>query len=91
MGIVDRIASPDRRGHFYQVRPGAWGELIRAKLAHIQRLRRLAEQGLDTLRNESDLVRGRLQDLHDFYAFFERELPTLIDSWEAQQDERSPH
>jgi DNA-binding transcriptional regulator GbsR (MarR family) len=93
MGIVDRIVLPERRGHFYRIRGGAWSELIRAKLAHIQKVRRLAEQGLETFRTESDQVRSRLEDLHDFYAFVERELPALLESWEAQQapqDERSP-
>ncbi len=89
MGIVERIAMPERRGHFYQIRAGAWAELVRAKLDHIQKVRRLAEQGLETFRTESDQVRERLRDLHDFYAFVERELPTLLESWESRHDERS--
>ena len=91
LGIVERIAMPERRGHFYQIRKGAWAELVQAKLAHIQKVRRLAEQGLETFRTESDQIRERLRDLHDFYAFVERELPTLLESWEARHhDERSP-
>ena len=47
----------------------------------------LAEQGLELLADEPAERRERLQEMRDFYAFFEEELPVLLDRWEAERKE----
>jgi hypothetical protein len=51
-------------------------------------MRELAEQGLGLLDNEAPERRYRLEQLQEFTAFFEREIPALLTRWrnEHQQE-----
>jgi hypothetical protein len=53
-------------------------------LSQITVFRKAIEHGLTLVRDRSSLSGLRLQELLDFYTFFEREFPLLIDRWESQ-------
>jgi len=84
-GLVERTGVPGQRRTHYQLRPAAWTLDLRAKLAQTAELRRLADEGLDLLKDAPAIRRERLGAMRDFYAFMERELPAVIDKWLASQ------
>jgi DNA-binding transcriptional regulator GbsR (MarR family) len=81
-GIIEKIGIPGRRDTYYRIRSGSWSELMRNRLAHLTAMRRLAERGLGLIADRTPESRQRLQELQDFYAFLEREIPSLLDRYE---------
>ncbi len=82
MGIVEKIGIPGRRDTCYRIRSGSWSELMRNNLANLTAMRKLAERGLDLIAGRAPESRQRLQELRDFHAFLEREIPSLLDRYE---------
>jgi len=82
-GMVERIGVPGQRRAHYRLRPTCWTTDVREKLGRITAMRAVAEQGLRALAGAPRERRRRLQDMRDFYAFFEREFPALIERWLA--------
>lgn len=85
IGIVERISLPGQRSRFYQLRPGAFTAILEGKMSLTTEMRRITEEGLDLLEGKPKALRQRLQDYHDFYAFFEREFPLLIERWKKRK------
>jgi hypothetical protein len=48
---------------------------------------RPAERGLELLADAPAARRERLQGMHDFYAWLEREMPALWERWRREQQE----
>lgn len=80
--LAERQGVPGHRGAHFRVRPEAFAELLRAKLAGIGDWRDLAVRGLAVLGRGSGERGRRLREMRDFYAFMERELPGLLRRWE---------
>ncbi len=85
IGILDRISLPGQRSRFYQLRPGAFTAILENKMALTAEMRRITEDGLELLEGKPKATRQRLQDYRDFYAFFEREFPQLIERWRRRK------
>ena len=81
-GVVERMGLPGRRDTYYRIKPGSWSELMRARISHVTRLRELADRGLTLLADREPKFRQRLQELRDFYAFLEQEMPALLDCYD---------
>jgi DNA-binding transcriptional regulator GbsR (MarR family) len=80
-GMVERIGVPGQRRAHYRLRPACWTTDLREKLGRVTAMREVAEQGLEALSGAPRHRRQRLQDMRDFYAFFEGEFPALIERW----------
>ena len=90
-GMVERTGVPGERRDYFCIRLGAWSVLIKQRHAQIAAIRQLAERGLE-LRSGEDTDRlQRLQEMRDFHAFFERELPVLIERWEQERQQKGGH
>ena len=85
VGLVERAAFPGERNRFYRLTSGSFTELLKAKLLLVAEIRRMADRGLEVLRDESPEIRRRLREWRDFYAFFEREFPSIIEKWEKER------
>jgi DNA-binding transcriptional regulator GbsR (MarR family) len=85
MGLVERMGLPGRRGTYYRIKPGSWSELMRTRMWHLTAIRELAERGLDLTTGKDPKSRERLQELRDFHAFLELELPALFDRYDHQR------
>ncbi len=87
IGLVQRFSHPGERRDYFRVRPGAWNELMRERMAQVYALREMAERGLSVLdaadSGEPEARRG-LEEMRDFYAYWERELPAVLERWEQQ-------
>lgn len=84
-GVVERMGLPGRRDTYYRIKPGSWSELMRARISHVTRLRELADRGLTLLADREPKLRQRLQELRDFYAFLEQEMPALLDRYDQER------
>ncbi len=86
-GMIEKLRFPGDRATYFRVRPGVWQTALQAKMAVITLFREAAARGMDELRaagmDESRL--DRLRDLHDTYAFFEREMPAMLARFHAQR------
>jgi DNA-binding transcriptional regulator GbsR (MarR family) len=81
MNLIERIARPEDRRDYFQIKPGAWSEIIMFEASEFGIGRKLAERGLELLKNESPAQLERLKEAHDLYAFLESETPLLIERW----------
>ena len=81
---VDRVGMPGERKTYYQIRPGVWSDLLEAQTAKVTVLREIADEGLAALEDTSPQRRERLQGMRDLHAFFEQEMPAMIERWQEQ-------
>ncbi|WP_038056635.1 GbsR/MarR family transcriptional regulator [Thermus amyloliquefaciens] len=74
--LVERLRRPGERADRYTVRPGAWRRLLLEKARALALYREQAEKGLALV---GEAKGRRLKEMRDLYAFFERELPKLLE------------
>jgi DNA-binding transcriptional regulator GbsR (MarR family) len=89
-GLVERISRPGDRRDYYRCRPGAWAELARDQSRLYGDFRKLAQRGLELLADAPADRRERLQDMHDFYGWLDREMPALWARWRREKQEQEP-
>lgn len=77
MGLVERLSRPGDRRLYYRVRPGGWDRLLVARLEATSRMRAIAERAIAQAPNAT----GRLAEMRDVYAWFEKNMSGLIDEF----------
>lgn len=85
LSLIERISLPGQRRDYFRIKPNAWAELSKQRLAQITAFRQLAEQGLKLLEQDDPLSRQRLEEMRDMHAFWEQELPLMTQRWEQRQ------
>lgn len=88
MGLVQRFSRPGERRAYFRVRPGAWRELMRRERASLRDFRELAERGLELMDSAGPEAKQSLEEMRDLYAFWERELPSLLERYEEETKEK---
>ncbi len=83
-GLVERVGIPGDRRTYYRALPGTFPTLMRASLEQLREFRRVVEEGLRLVSPRQREPHARLQEMHRFFHFFEREFPGLLARWEAQ-------
>lgn len=81
MDIIERQTKRGDRRTYYRIRPGTWTTVFEHQIQSITKARQLAKRGLELLNNEPATRRDRLQELHGFTEFYERECLALIAQW----------
>jgi DNA-binding transcriptional regulator GbsR (MarR family) len=87
LGILERISLPGHRRHHYQLRGRLWKDLLSTSSEHIQRHLRLADDGLDLLKDEPVEAKMRLIELQVFSDFALEALPEMTERWERRRAE----
>ena len=87
-GLIECMGLTGERSRYYRVKPGGVTELLKAKMALTIEIRKMVERGLELLGDEPPEVRRRLKEYRDFYLFFEREVPAIIERWERERTQR---
>ncbi len=86
-GLVQRVSRPGERRDYFRVRPGAWNELMRERMTQVYAMREMAERGLSVLNavgpDEPEARQGS-EEMRDFYAYWDRELPAVLERWEQR-------
>lgn len=88
IGLIERVSIPGERRDYFQIKPHAWSQLTKQRIAQITSFRQLAEKGLSLLEGSSPPLQERLQEMRDIHAFWERELPLLDKRWELEQQQQ---
>jgi DNA-binding transcriptional regulator GbsR (MarR family) len=91
IGLIERISLAGDRRDYFQIKPHAWAQMTKQRMAQISAFRQLAERGLAMLAGEPPRVTGRLREMHDVHAFLERELPLLDERWMEEQAKQVFH
>jgi DNA-binding transcriptional regulator GbsR (MarR family) len=84
LSLIERISLPGDRRDYFQIRPNAWAQMTNQRLSQIVAFRRLADRGLDLLKQSPPHTQQRLKEMQDFHLFWEQELPQLAQKWEAR-------
>jgi len=84
-GLVDRTRLPGDRRHYYLIRPGMWSRLMQDQVEQVRSIRETVERGIDLLADEAPSRRARLEEMRAFYAFYQRELPALVERWRTER------
>ncbi len=85
VGIVEKTILPGERRDYYRICRDAWHRFMQTRVETMSRLARNAEQGLRVLAGESPQRRDRLERMRRLYAFFECEMPKLLERFEAEE------
>jgi DNA-binding transcriptional regulator GbsR (MarR family) len=83
--LIRRVAVPGKRGKVYEMTADAMTRAVQDDRVRI--MRELMDRGLAVVGDEASPRAGRLRRTRDFYAFFEREVPALIERFEAEYGE----
>ncbi len=84
-GMVDQVSLPGQRRDYYQIRPGAWTQVMHRSIPLVAYVRTLADRGLALLADDPPQSRARLEEMRSLYVFLEERLPALIAQWEGQR------
>lgn len=87
-GIVERAAIPGKRRDYFRIREDVWSRITEERMQLITPLRELAEEGLALRADAGTEAIEHLREMRDFYAFYERELPALIERWRQTRPKR---
>jgi hypothetical protein len=87
-GLLERVSFPADRRTRFRVAPGAFTTMMEDKLRSVTTWRELAGRGIALLKKAGPQRARRLQAVHDFYAFLEREFPALIRQWRKEHGKR---
>jgi MarR family len=87
-GLLERVGLPGDRRTYFRVAPGAFTTMMEDKLRSVSTWKELAGRGVALLEKGGRQRTRRLQAVHDFYAFFEREFPALIRRWKKEHEKR---
>lgn len=88
IALVERFTLPGDRRDYYRLTDDVWRRSFEAKTKDAAEFRRLAEQGLQVLKDDLPQKRERLELMRDMYAFIEREVPILLDRWDEEKRQR---
>ena len=87
-GLIERISLAGQRRDYFQIKPGAWDQMLESSLHDLIAVRLLlAERGLKLLEGKPLHLRRRLEEMLDVYLFFEREFPALLTRREQERKE----
>jgi DNA-binding transcriptional regulator GbsR (MarR family) len=85
VGLVEQTILPGDRRDYYRISRDGWHRFMQTRIATMQKLRRNADHGLRVLEGEPAQRRERLERMRRLYAFMEREMPKLLERFEAEE------
>jgi DNA-binding transcriptional regulator GbsR (MarR family) len=86
MGLVQRRTRRGERRDYFRVKPNAWDEVMRRELESLKTFRQMAERGLGLIDPEDKAARQNLEEMREFYAYWETELPAVLERWEEGKE-----
>jgi len=81
LGLIERVSKPGERRDYFRNKPDAMYQATKTKAGTLTSMRRLAEKGLLLMAGRSPEVRRGLEDMYEFYTFWEREMPRVLERW----------
>lgn len=87
IGFIERISLPGDRRDYFQIKPHAWTQLTKQRIAQITAFKELAQRGIELMGTAPPRMKERLKEMRDIHAFWERELPLLDQRWDEEQQQ----
>jgi DNA-binding MarR family transcriptional regulator len=84
-GFMERVSMPGERRDYYRLLPHLWSRVLGEKQNQFTLFLQLAERGLALLDGADPQRRERLEEMHDLYAFMDREYPALLERWRTER------
>ncbi len=75
--LVERYRVRGSREAHYRMIKGVWGDILARKFAAMTYIRQVTEEAMDVI--DSPAACERLEEMHDVYAFFEREFENVME------------
>jgi DNA-binding transcriptional regulator GbsR (MarR family) len=89
MGLIERVGLAGQRRDYFQIKSGAWTQLVRHAVYELSALRKMTERGLELMEGQDSEIKQRLQEARDLFSYVEREYPLLIERWEEEHKKAS--
>ncbi|MGO4612831.1 GbsR/MarR family transcriptional regulator [Nocardia sp. 2YAB30] len=86
MRWVDKTSKPGDRRDYYSIRPGVLPELTRKQSTMYSDLTAMSSRGLALFDDPNGREAARLREMHEFFVWMGKELPALIDRWDAERN-----
>jgi DNA-binding MarR family transcriptional regulator len=86
-GLIHRTTRRGDRREYFSVPPGGFEALFETAMAAYGRFNRITAHGLTLMTDRPSAARARLQEVHDIYAFLEREFPALLERFHRERAE----
>lgn len=86
IGLIERVRLQGNRHIYYQVKKGAWKDLLNSQLKQVDELKKLSEEGLEIIAEEDKNDDARLREMNAFYSFISTELPEIVDRFNNGKD-----
>lgn len=83
--LVEEMNIPGERSRYYRVKERGWENIFLENLKALSAVRTLLGEGLSLLKNKDAELLNRIQELDELYAFFEKEMPSLIERWKISR------
>ena len=83
VGIIHRSTRRGDRREYFSIPPGSIAALLRSEQRRLSPWLALSLEGLELVRDQPVEQRERMQEFHDLYAFFQREMPAITDDFLA--------
>lgn len=84
MRWVDKLSKPGDRKDYYVLRSGILPELTRQQATQYVDLIAMTSRGLALFDDPDGAEAHRVRDMHEFFLWWHKELPALIDRWYAE-------
>ena len=86
-GLIHRTTRRGDRREYFSVPAGGFEALFETAMAAYARFNRITAHGLSLMTDRPSAARERLQEVHDIYAFLEREFPALLERFHHERAE----
>ncbi len=87
-GFLERVRLPGDKRYVYRIRPNIWEKFSEQGKIQFTAIRQIAEMGLKLTEGQPEESRLLLREMVDFYSFFEKEYPRLIELWHEYKEKR---
>lgn len=85
MRWVDKTTKPGDRRDYYTIRPAILPELTRQQSGMYEGLTETTSRGLALFDDPNGNQAARVREMHDFFVWMGKEMPALLDRWDAER------
>ena len=85
LGLIEKVRTPGHRETRYRITKDSIRRYQEEGQRGVTLLRRISAEALAAMTDRGSQANERLQLFHDFHAFIERELPSLMERWEQER------
>lgn len=89
IGMIQRVSIPGDRRDYYEILPGTFENLLARRIQAIGAFVHLTNEGLDAIDEGNTTARKRLEEMKNFYRFFQDELETSLNRWRSRAGGRN--